>query len=181
MNLIKLSTKLYPYTITELQGDYPNVSFPLGLEGVDLGDFDAAEVITDDPPEYESNTEAIEPQAPQLINGEWRVLWTVRDLTVQEIKARQPKDWIGFNAAILTNHAFNTYYAVALSSVPAAAASLPAAFTQVASQGIDSFALAFTAFCQAAEVTTQHRQEWATLAEDHNLSLDFTQLIRGDF
>ena len=50
MLLLKLSDQTYPYTLSELRQDYPNVSFPSDLTGLEPSDFGAAEVVTDDPP-----------------------------------------------------------------------------------------------------------------------------------
>ena len=179
MNLIKVSTQFYPYTISELRRDYPNVSFPSEVQASDLIGFDAAEAITDPAPVYDELTEKLEPLAPTLINDVWRVQWQVISLTQQEVAARLPSNWAGFNADILIDNAFNTYFGVVLNNAPAIATSLPAALTQVATQGLETFELVFTAFCQVATVTTQDRQSWANLAVTHNLPTSFVDLLLG--
>ena len=179
MNLIKVSTQFYPYTINELKRDYPFVSFPQDLFGVNLANYDAAVVITDPQPAYDEDTQKIVPIFPVLINGEYRVQWQIVPLTVQEIKARTPVNWDGFNAAILADPDFNGYYGAAIAAAPWAVSSIPAALTQVSTNGIGSFATVYNIFCQAASVTQPHREGWAVLAENNNLPQNFIDLIRG--
>lgn len=176
MDLIKLSTKFYPYTIAELQADYPNVSFPLGLVGVDLGDFDAAEVITDEQPKYDPELEAIEPLPPKKIKKQWVVRWHKRRLTKEEIKVRKPADWTGFREALLADEEFNIYYGMGLKEIPALTSNLLADLGPIN----DVFSARFEKFCQAVEVNADRRLEWAELADSFNLPVDFVNLIRGE-
>lgn len=88
-------------------------------------------------------------------------------------------DWDGFNAAILADTAFNTYYATGLSTAPAVTTSIPAALTQVESKGQSAFALVYTGFCTAVNVSSADRDSWASIAQTYNLPVDFVNLIRG--
>ena len=179
MNLIKLSTKFYPYTIAELQADFPSVSFPAGLEGVDLGDFDAAEVITDEPPPYDPAVEALEPLPPKKMKGVWRVRWEKRKLSPAEIRARTPADWEGFADALLEDEEFNCCFGIVFQESPALAHCL------IADLGGDPIRLSVFAgrldkFCRKSEVSVGARQRWADLAEKSSLPEDFTAIVRGD-
>jgi hypothetical protein len=179
MNLIKLSTKFYPYTIAELQADYPNVSFPVGLEGVDLGDFDAAEVITDEPPLYNPDLETVEPLPPKKMKGVWRVRWEKRKLTKAEIKARTPADWEGFADLLMGDDDFNDFYVIAMKKKPAVANSLISELGNVPIN-LRSFAPRFNQFCQVAGVGNVRRGEWADTADGCFLPDQFIAVLRGD-
>lgn len=88
-------------------------------------------------------------------------------------------DWNSFNAAMLSDPDFNTYYGTGLATAPAITASIPAALTQVVQNGVGSFALVFNAFCTAVLVTSTDRNDWAVLAETANLSSEFIDVLRG--
>lgn len=89
-------------------------------------------------------------------------------------------DWDGFNLAILANAEFNTAYGVAITAYPLVAAALPAALTQVAVGSITMFVTAFEALCQAASVSSEQRNIWATVAESYDLPTEFVAAIRGE-
>lgn len=179
MDLIKLSTKFYPYTIAELRADYPNVSFPLGLVGVDLAQFDAAEVITDRQPDYDPAVEAIDTLPPKKMKGVWRVRWEKRKLSPAEIRARTPADWEGFADALLEDEEFNCCFGIVFQESPALAHCL------IADLGGDpirlsNFAGRWDKFCRKSEASVGSRQRWADLAEKFSLPEDFTAIVRGD-
>jgi hypothetical protein len=178
MNLLKISTQFYPYTLNELKKDYPNVSFPKDLTGLDLSDYDVAEVIIDPTPEYDRSIEVVRPLQPELIEGEWRIGWQTIPLTQEQIKARQPPNWDGFNAGMLTNTEFNQFTGVVMQLAPSVALALPTALAQVSTNGLQSFTLVFNVFCQIGQVSVEQRETWAQLAEDHNLPVDFIESIR---
>ena len=179
MLLLKLSDQTYPYTLSELRRDYPNVSFPSDLAGIDPSDFGAAEVVTDDPPGYNPNTQAIVPNPPQLIDGEYRVTWTVRSLTTEEIKSRLPINWRGFKQSMMLDTAFNTLLGDVFAVNPSVAIQMPIALAQIDSNAVDSFALVFDAFCQIGQVSSEQREDWAILAESFNLPSEFVEVILG--
>jgi hypothetical protein len=88
-------------------------------------------------------------------------------------------DWDGFNLAILTNAEFNAAYNTAMAAAPLVAAALPAALTQVATGSTSMLSVAFNALCQVALVDSTLRDDWADIAEFHNLPTDFVEVIRG--
>jgi hypothetical protein len=179
MNLIKLSTKFYPYTIAELQADFPNVSFPAGLVGVDLGEFDAAEVITDEPPPHDPAVEVLEPLPPKKMKGIWRVRWEKRKLTKAEIRSRTPADWVGFADALMGDDDFGEFYVIAHRKHPALANSVIAAFNgDPIRPGILSGR--WERFCDVAEIPAARRHEWANMAEDYYFLPDYCiAMLRG--
>lgn len=88
-------------------------------------------------------------------------------------------NWDGFNAYMLTDTDFNTYYGTGLTVAPAVTTSIPTALAQVSTNGINSFNLTFNGFCNAVSVTATHRNGWADVAESYHLPADFVSVIRG--
>jgi hypothetical protein len=85
----------------------------------------------------------------------------------------------GFNLYMLTNAA-NAAYKVAVNQVnPDLVAAVALAYNNIVDRGIGDFVQIFPVFCVAAQVTTQHREEWAAAAESFNLPQDFVEVIRG--
>jgi hypothetical protein len=179
MNLIKLSTKFYPYTIAELQADFPNVSFPAGLVGVDLGDYDAAEVITDEPPPHDPAVEVLEPLPPKKMKGIWRVRWEKRKLTKAEIRARTPADWQGFADRLLGDEEFNCCFGIVSHQAPALSHSVVAAFNgDPIRPGV--LVERWEKFCRLGEVSFVARDDWGAMAEQFFLPDYCIAMLRGD-
>ena len=88
-------------------------------------------------------------------------------------------DWDGFNAAMLADTKFNQITGVVLGIVPTVALGIPAALAQVSTNGITAFALVFDTFCQIGNVSYEHRETWANIAEGFNLPIEFVDVIRG--
>lgn len=181
MNLIKLTTQSYPYTVSELRKDYPNVSFPSDLAELDLTEFDCAEVRIDAPPPHSQDTQTIESLPPSLIEGVWTVQWSVRDLSAEEIKERAPVNWPGFNFWLFTNQSFISYGLAANSVNPYLVPAIIERYGQIAKAGLieSGFPDYWNNFCQSLGVSQEHRDEWAIAAEDSNLPSDFITVIRG--
>lgn len=179
MNLIKLSTKFYPYTPAELQRDNPNVSFPSDMTGVDLRDFDAALVTTDDPPDYDPETEKIEPQLPAEINGVWRIRWTKTPLTPKEIKERSPINWSEFNSFMLSDAMFKTYRDIVRAADGDLNSALFNSYSLISSNGTEAFSLVWELWCVTATISSQDRETIAVKAEDFNLPGNVIDVIRG--
>ncbi|AFY60351.1 hypothetical protein [Synechococcus sp. PCC 6312] len=91
-----------------------------------------------------------------------------------------PPNWDGFNGAILSDVRLNQVQGAALSVAPAAAIALPAALSQVSTNGVTAFGLVFGAVCGAGGATTEDRQAWADLAESCNLPAEFVAVVRGE-
>ena len=68
-----------------LHGLYPNTSFPIPFSPPDGW----VEVIEDEQPEFDSDTQRLERTPAQEIDGAWRSGWEVVELTADEIKARK--------------------------------------------------------------------------------------------
>jgi hypothetical protein len=96
--------------------------------------------------------------------------WNLSDITA---------DWDGFNAAMLADPAFNTYYGVVLQTAPAVPPSVQAALTQVESHGLSGFGMVFSLFCTIANVKQSDRERWGNWAVDSRLHPEFVAIIRG--
>ena len=80
------SVEKYPYSITDLKQDNPNVSFPKVLDSTVLNSFGTYEVVTDSKPTYSSVTQTINKKStPELVSGKWTLKWEVIDKPQEDI------------------------------------------------------------------------------------------------
>jgi hypothetical protein len=87
------------------------------------------------------------------------------------------ENWDMFNAMMLQDIGFQQYTGACLQSAPAIALSIPAALSQIADKGINSFALVYGGFLMVANPTQTDRQRWKGYAESANLRVEFLDLI----
>lgn len=81
----------YPYSVTQLRRDKPMTGFPKAVPDDLLAQYDVFPVTVAAQPEYDPQTQQAERDAmPSLVDGQWVVGWTVRDLTREERLERQP-------------------------------------------------------------------------------------------
>lgn len=178
--LIKISTNKYPYTLQELQADYPYTTFHPKLhelEDADLAEFDVAFVVQAQPPEnFDPTTQQLVPAAqPEFEEaaGKWVLGWQIKPA------APSPPNWTAFNAAMTTNAAKVAYDLALVPINPTLAGKLDLAYLMITTHGLENFAQLWPVYCQLANVSTAHRAEWAELAEHANLPASFVDLIRG--
>tara|TARA_R100000152_G_scaffold9534_1_gene3901 strand:+ start:1330 stop:1806 length:477 start_codon:yes stop_codon:yes gene_type:complete len=80
------SVEKYPYSITDLKQDNPNVSFPKVLDSTVLNSFGTYEVVTDSKPTYNSVTQIIiKKSTPELVSGTWTLKWETKDKPQEDI------------------------------------------------------------------------------------------------
>lgn len=80
------SVEKYPYSITDLKQDNPNVSFPKVLNTSTLNSFGTYEVVTDSKPTYNSVTQTINKKnTPELVSGTWTLKWEIKDKPQEDI------------------------------------------------------------------------------------------------
>lgn len=79
----------WPYDLSRLRVDFPNVSFPLPYDPVDLADHGILPVADAEPPQAGPG-EIAQEIAPILTDGEWVQQWAVRAMTTEELAARIP-------------------------------------------------------------------------------------------
>jgi hypothetical protein len=77
----------YPYSIQQLYGDNPDVSFPSSMPDEQLADWDMYPVTVDDEPVYDPSTQKVQQAAePVLVDGAWVLTKTVVALTTEEVQ-----------------------------------------------------------------------------------------------
>ena len=75
----------YPYAMSDLRKDYPNVSFANNISAEDLALYGVYNVVIANDPEYNSRTQRLVTQQPTLINGVWTVTQSVIEKTEDQL------------------------------------------------------------------------------------------------
>jgi hypothetical protein len=78
----------YPYTLADLQADYPNVTFARPMTTQTLAKFNVV-VIMGTTPEYDPVTQYLEEKTPALIGTQWTQQWNVKNYDPETLTARQ--------------------------------------------------------------------------------------------
>ena len=101
------SVEKYPYTISDLKKDNPNVSFPKTIPTLTLNHYGVADVVVASRPSFNSATQTISKKnKPQLVNNVWTINWNITSLPqedIDEIKTREQDDIRFERTALLTN------------------------------------------------------------------------------
>ena len=87
MEYIKInngSVEIYPYSISQLRKDNPNVSFSKEPSESLLAEWDVYAVTVVQKPIYDSKTQSVKQDVPQKVNGTWVVAWLVENKPQQE-------------------------------------------------------------------------------------------------
>ena len=78
---INTQTLAYPVTQEQIQAEYPNTSFPTPFVAPE-----PYEPVFDSPqPSYDPITQTVVQGAPEQTSGQWYQVWTVVDLTPEQI------------------------------------------------------------------------------------------------
>ena len=89
------SVEKYPYSITDLKKDNPNVSFPKVLNTSILNSFGTYEVVTDSKPTYNSVNQTINKKnIPELVSGTWTLKWETKDKPQEDIDKEKSDEQI---------------------------------------------------------------------------------------
>lgn len=80
------NVKQYPYSVSKLKRDNPQVSFPANPSPELLEEFGVYSVVEVERPEINGLTQDIREINPKLIDGEWVQNWAVKDLTPEELE-----------------------------------------------------------------------------------------------
>jgi hypothetical protein len=78
----------YPYSIGQLRRDNPQTSFPRNPSESLLAQYDVFPVLPTPQPEIDPMAQRIEEATPVLSEGDWLQVWSVIDLTPEEIAQR---------------------------------------------------------------------------------------------
>ena len=73
----------FPYNISELSKEHPNVSFPSKPEQADLSSYGVYTVTTTAPPPFDNKTHRLV-QGVTLVDGVWTQTWTAQELPVEQ-------------------------------------------------------------------------------------------------
>lgn len=87
MNYIKINEDnliVYPYSLSDLPKDYPNISFPQPFENTTLSDFNIFPVIPSALPMYNRATHKLIELTPSKVNDNYVEVWDVQELTQAE-------------------------------------------------------------------------------------------------
>jgi hypothetical protein len=91
------------------------------------------------------------------------------------------EDWPNFSLYLFGHPAFVTYGVTANTVNPWMLPAVVERYGRVLPEGLaeSNFPFYWNIFCQALSVTTEHRNEWADMADTFNLRPDFVALLRG--
>jgi hypothetical protein len=115
MNYVKTSNPPeYPYALTRLRSDFPQVSFPESPSDETLSVYGIFPVELTSQPIHDEATQRIVEIDPVYVNGAYRQAWQIVDLTPEEIVAK--------NAVYVTAEDFrNRFSESAMDAIIAAA------------------------------------------------------------
>lgn len=110
--------KRFPYTLTDLRRDNPDVSFPKDLEAADPSQF-GMYPVAGDPPSFDADAEELIEQNPTLVDGQWQRQWSVVSLSSEQVleRFRSRADYNAFWLALLQTNAFSSIRAQASQSL----------------------------------------------------------------
>ena len=101
------------------------------------------------------------------------------ELEPVEFEQLNAPDYTSFNTYMLTNPA-NIAYELAVNAInPKLSQAVGLAYNNIESRGLNDFAQVFPIFCSVANVTQNHRDEWAEFAASKNLPSAFIDIIKG--
>ncbi len=154
--------------------DYPRVD-DAPVEGLDP-DYLVLNIVSTQPPAYDDQTEYLtESWAVDTQSLEYRQEWSV----VAKPPAPPEEGWDDFNATLLSDPLYHQAVGLCNQNLPGAAPAPAIALTQVKTNGVAAFALAFEPFCAYGQVLQTTRDEWGDLAEQYNLPSEFVAVLRG--
>jgi len=91
------------------------------------------------------------------------------------------EDWPNFNLYLFANPDFVGYTFAANTINPLLNPAIVDRYGRVEKEGVaeSNFPFYWNIFCQTLNVSSEHRNEWADVAETFNLRPDFVALLRG--
>lgn len=78
----------YPYPVSQLLADNPQVSFPTEMTDDVLSEWGIHRVHVTELPAYDINSERVVEDTPILLDGAWHQAWKVIDLTPEELASK---------------------------------------------------------------------------------------------
>jgi hypothetical protein len=77
----------YPYGLGQLKAAYPLTSFPAQANDEMLASYGVQRVFNATPPEL-TDTQVLEESTPVFVDDRWTQVFTVRDMTAEEVASR---------------------------------------------------------------------------------------------
>ena len=117
VKIVNNSVSKFPYNISDLKKENPNISFPNPITEDALVAFDVYPVTPTAPPEYDNKTHRVR-QNVELIDGIWTQTWSLQELPEQQasdnIRNERDRrliksDWTQLSDASVDSTAWATY------------------------------------------------------------------------
>lgn len=191
LRLVPTGTQ-YPYSVAQLRTDEPRLSVSLDPHPGELASYAALEppillfrVAEVAPPAMNLRTQRLLPVDVELVDNEWRQVWSVRDATEEEIAeydaANQPSPrWVEFGAAVQANPAINQLIGTALQQVPALGLGLGVGLGKAADGDARVFLSSWSIAKQLNLITPQLVAEVTALAQQFDLPANFVSSLIAD-
>ena len=87
------SVEKYPYSITDLKKDNPNVSFPKTIPTATLNHYGVADVVIATRPSFNAFTQTIRCEnTPELVSGVWTRKWKIINKSQEELDQQKAEE-----------------------------------------------------------------------------------------
>ena len=110
----------FPYSVSALRRDNPNVSFPRNPSEETLAEYNVFPVIEQAAPDYDPGTQNLNHTDPILADGQWLQTWQVSDASAQEIydRIRTKANYILFWDALMASTVYAAIREQSSASLP---------------------------------------------------------------
>jgi hypothetical protein len=171
----------YPYTLTQLRQDFPNVSFPRTPTASDLQPFGVFLVTVVEPPRYEPSTDRLEEIQPQNDRGTWRQRWQTVRLSPKEQadwrKQNVTPRWVEFSTTVMGDPAVNTMLGALIQNVPGLYGGLTVGLQQASVGDTRTFLYAWSAARSRGFVSNELATAVAAMAVNTDLPEEFVSAL----
>ena len=177
------SQVVYPYTLSMLRRDNPNIGFPADPTPQDLFPFNIYPVQLVNPPKIDPRTQILTEGTPiHSDSGKWFQSWEVRSATPEEIATWDafhlpPPDWDTFESIILQSSEMKNFIAFAATKNPLIACSFPAAFYEARRGNNASFKRVWEELVRIAPVEINVAESFMAVARACHLPKDIIQIV----
>ena len=196
MTLLRLrhAAPQYPYSVQELRVDEPQLSISSDPHPGELATYAALDppievfrVVEVAPPSISPRTQRLLPVEAELVEGEWKQAWTVRDATEQEVAdydaANQPPPpsprWVEFGGAVQASVLINQLLGAALQQVPALGLGLGVGLGKAADGDARVFVSSWAIANAMGMVSAALLAEVTELAEQFDLPPEFVAALQA--
>ena len=196
MTLLRLrhAAPQYPYSVQQLRVDEPRLSVSSDPHPGELATYAALDppvlvfrVVEVAPPSINPRTQRLLPVGAELVEGEWRQAWTVRDATEQEVAdydaanqapAPSPR-WVEFGGAVQASILINQLLGTALQQVPALGLGLGVGLGKAADGDARVFVSSWAIANAMGMISAALLAEVTGLAEQFDLPPEFVAALQA--